>query len=85
MGVVELDRDLLRQAAQLAVGGEVAMDQVLQRGRDEEIFLAQAQLAACRALVIGIEELADRLRARLFGAGAEVVAGVEDVELQRIG
>src|SRR6266702_88523 len=63
----------------------MAFDQVLQRGRDEEIFLAQPQLAARRALVIRIEELADRFRAGLLGAGAEIVAGVEDVELERIG
>ena len=61
------------------------LDQILQRGRDEEIFLAQPQLAARRALVVRIEELADRLRARLLGAGADIVAAVEGVELQRIG
>ena len=61
MGVVELHRGLRRQPAQLPVGGEVTFDQILQRGRDEEIFLAQPQLAAGRALVIRVEELADRL------------------------
>ena len=74
-----------REAAKLAVGGQVAIDQVLQRGGDEEIFLAQPQLAARRALVVRIEELADRFRARLLGAGADIVALVEGVELQRIG
>ena len=63
----------------------MTVDQILQRGRNEEIFLAQAQLAARQALVVRIQELADRLGARLLGAGAEIVAGVEDVELQRIG
>ena len=85
MGVVELHRDLGRQAAQLAVGGEMPLDQILQRGRDEEIFLAQPQLAARRALVVRIEEFADRFRARLLGAGADIVAVVEGVELERIG
>ncbi len=85
MGVVELHRGLLRKAAQLPIGGEMAVDQILQRGRDEEIFLPQPQFAPRRALVVRIEELADRLRARLLGAGAEIVAGVEDVELERIG
>ena len=82
MGVVELHRGLRRQAAQLAVGGEMALDQILQRGRDEEIFLAQPQFAARRALVVRIEEFADRFGARLLGDGAEIVAGVEDVELR---
>ena len=85
MGVVELHRGLCRQAAQLSVGCEMALDQILQRGRDEEIFLTQPQLAAGRALVIRIEKLADRFGARLLGAGAEIVAGVEHVELERVG
>ena len=85
MGVVELHRDLGGQAAQLPVGGEMPLDQILQRGRDEEIFLAQPQFAARRALVVRIEEFADRFRARFLGDGAEIVAGVEDVELERIG
>ena len=70
-----------REAAQLPVGGKVPLDQILQRGGDEEIFLAQPQFAARRALVVRIEEFADRFRARLLGDGAEIVAGVEDVEL----
>ena len=45
MGVVELHRGLGGEAAQLPVGGEVPLDQVLQRGGDEEIFLPQPQLA----------------------------------------
>ena len=84
MGVVELHRDLGGQVAQLSVGGEVPLDQVLQRGGDEEIFLTQPQLAARGAFVVRVEELADRFRARLLGDGAEVIAGVEDVEPQRI-
>ena len=68
MGVVELHRGLRAQAAQLAVGAEMTLDQVLQRGRDEEIFLAQPQLAARRAFVVRIEEFADRFRARFLGA-----------------
>ena len=85
MGVVELHGGLRRQPAQLPVGYQMALDQVLQRGRDEEIFLAQPQLAARRALVIRIQELADRFGAGFFRDGAEIVAGVEDVELERIG
>ena len=56
-----------REAAQLAVGGKMALDQILQRGGDEEIFLAQPQFAARRALVVRIEEFADRFRARFLG------------------
>ena len=80
MGIVELHRGLLRQSAQLAFGGEMPLDQILQRRCDEEIFLAQPQFAPGRAFVVGIQELADRLGAGLLGAGAEIIAGVEDVE-----
>src|SRR6266852_3944822 len=63
----------------------MALDQILQRGRDEEIFLPQPELAPRGALVVRIEEFADRLRAGLLGGGAKIIAGVEDVELERIG
>ncbi len=63
----------------------MTLHQILQRGRDEEIFLTQPQLAARRTLVIRIEKLADRFGARLLGARAEIVAGVEHVELERVG
>ena len=85
MGVVELHRDLGGEAAQLSVGGEVPLDQVLQRGGDEEIFLSQPQLAARGTFVIRIKEFADQFRARFLGDGAEVIAGVEDIEPQWIG
>ena len=61
------------------------LDQVLQRGCDEEIFLAQPQLAPRRTFVVRVEELADRFRARFLRGGADVVAGVEHIELERVG
>ena len=85
MGVVELHRGLLREDAQLAVGGKMPLDQILQRGRDEEIFLAQPQFAARGAFIVGIEEFADRLGAGFLGDRAEIVAGVEGIEPERIG
>jgi len=39
------NRDLRRQTAYLPIGCQVTVDQILQRGRDKEIFLAQPQLA----------------------------------------
>ena len=84
MGVVELHRGLGREAAQLAVGGKMPLDQILQRSGDEEIFLAQPQFAPRGAFIVRIEEFADRLGARLLGAGRDIVAGVEDIEPERI-
>ena len=51
MGVVELDRRAHRQEMQVAVGAQMPLHQVLQRGGDEEIFLPQPQFAAGRRVV----------------------------------
>ena len=59
--------------------------QILQRSRDEEVFLPQPQLASGRSLVAGIEHLRDRFRARLLDQRADMVAAVEDVEPHRVG
>ena len=85
MRVVQLHRGLGGEATQLAFGIEVPFHEILQRRRDEKVFLPQPQFAAGRALVVGIEEFADRLGARLFGHRAEIVAGVEDVDPQWVG
>src|SRR3954453_4411676 len=63
----------------------MAINEILQGGGDKKILLTQAQFATRRTLVVGIEELADRFSARLLGAGAEIVASVENVELERVG
>ena len=62
MGVVELDRDLVGEVLDRAELLDVAADEVLQRGRDEEILLAQAQLLAGRRRVGGIEHAGDASR-----------------------
>ncbi len=84
MRIVELHGDFSREAAYLSVRGQMTIDEILQRRRDEEIFLAQPEFAARRALVIRIEKFANRFRARFLGAGANVVAGVEYVEFERV-
>ena len=85
MGVVELDRGVVAERADVAVLLDVAADEVEQRGGGEEIFLPQAQFLAGRRRVARIEHLRDRLGAHRVGERADVVAGVEGVELERIG
>src|SRR5215472_12718784 len=63
----------------------MTLDQVLQGSRDEEIFLPQSQLAPGWALVIRIQELANRFGARFFSDCADIVAGIENVEFERVG
>ena len=85
MRVVELDRDLVGELADVAVLLHVAADQILQRGGGEEIFLPQPQFLARRRRVARIEHLGDRLGAHLIGERADVIAAVEGVEPQRVG
>ena len=85
MGVVELDGAVFAERADVAMLLEVAANEVEQRGGGEEIFLPQTQLLAGRRRVARIENLGDRLGAHRLGKRADVVAGVEGVELQRVG
>ena len=84
MRVVELNRGVVGQGADVAELFDVATDEIEQRGRSEEIFLPQPQLLAGRGRVARIEHLGDRLGAHGVRKGADVVAGVEGVELQRV-
>ncbi len=63
---------------------EVTADQVLQRGRDEEVFLPQPQFLPGGGRIGGIEHLGDGFGADAIGECAEVVPGVEGVEPQRV-
>ena len=72
MGVVELDRGMVRQRQQAAMLAQMAAHQILQRRRGEEIFLPQAQLLALRGAVARIEHLRDRLGPRLGGLGLDM-------------
>ena len=85
MRVVELDRSTLRQRMQVAVGLQVALHDVLQRGRDEEIFLPQPQLAPSDRGVARVEDFRDRFGAHLLAQRTDMVATVERIEPQRIG
>ena len=84
MRVVELDRRVLRQRGQIVVGLQVPAQDVLQRGRDEEILLPQPQFAAGRGIVARVEDFRDRLGAGLLRQRADMVALVEHFEAQRI-
>ncbi len=85
MRVVELDRHLVRELRNVAVLFKVAVDQVLQRRRGEEILLTQPKLLAGGRRVARIQDFRDRLRANLFGLRRDIIAGVEDIETQGIG
>ena len=84
MRVVHVDRGVIGQGRQRLVQRQMAPHQVLQRGRGEEVFLAQPQRLAGRRLVAGVEHAGDRLGVRARGEGADVVAAVEGGEFDRV-
>ncbi|KAF1853432.1 hypothetical protein Lal_00041062 [Lupinus albus] len=81
MGVVELDRGVVGQGAQVAAFGLVARHEVLQRGRGEEVFLAQAQFLPLGGGIARVEHAGDRLGAHPLLEGAHMVAAVEPGEV----
>ena len=86
--IVEVDRDLIGQIVQGTVLFEVMEDDVLQRGRNEEIFLTQTQFASGRRTVVRIQHPGNVFKAVLELGGASVIAGIEGVEVdlrRRIG
>ena len=82
MRVVQLDRRLLGQPAQVVVFREEPAQDVAHRGGGEEILLLQAQLAALGRAVVGIEHAADRAGQRLGRARRQEVAAVEALEVE---
>ena len=83
VGVVQLDRDLVRQDLQVAMFGQEPRQDVLQRGRGQEIFLLQAQFLARLRGIVRIKNARQRAGQRLgFGRG-RVIARVEALEVQQ--
>ena len=84
MGVIELDSGVLAERAHVAPLLDVAANEIEQRRRSEEIFLSEPQFLAGRSRVAGVENLGDRFRPHGFRKRADVVAGVERIEFDRI-
>src|SRR6266446_3749084 len=85
MRVVELNGRTRGQEMKIAIGFDVPMQQILQRGRDEEIFLAQTELETRGRRIVRVEELADCFGTSLLRKRTQMVAAVERVEAKRIG
>ena len=74
MGVVELDGHLVGQVLEGAVGGQVVLDDVADRGGGQEILLAQAEDLALDVVVVGVQDLGDQLGRSALAHGGAVVA-----------
>ena len=84
MRVVELDRRLVGQRQQVAILAEMALQYVLQRRGREEILLAQPQLLAGDVRVGRVEHARQGLGLVALAQRADVVAGVEGGEQDRV-
>ncbi len=82
MGVIELDGHFIRQLVEIRVIFSEAVEDVAQRGADEEILLLEAQLLAHAGGVVGIEYLGDVLRLGFRLHRLDVVALVEILEIE---
>ncbi len=85
MGVIELNRPVLREIRH----GDLALLQVaqhvLKRAAHKEVLLLEAQAAAFIGAVVGIENFGEGFGANLFLNSAVVVADVEGVEVKGFG
>lgn len=82
VGVVELEDDLVGQPPQVEVLGEGPLQIVAQRAGGKEVLLLQAQLPALRGRVLRVEDLGDVLREGLGADRLDVVARVEDRQVE---
>jgi hypothetical protein len=82
--VVELDRRLVRQRAQVRVPGQVAPQDVLEAGGGEEVLLLEPQLLPGLGGVVRVEHPADALREHLVLDRAHEVAAVEGLEVDQV-
>ena len=84
VGVVELDGHLIRQALDRRVLDRVAPEDVLDRGRDEEVLLLEPELLALGDVVLRIEHAGDGLGADLLLDRGHVITLVELGEVEHL-
>jgi len=83
--VVQVDRGVLGQVCERPMLGQVARNDVLHRGRHEEVLLAQAQFPAGRRAVVRIQNPGDAFEAILELGRSREVAAIERIEVQMCG
>src|SRR5262245_41846880 len=84
MGVVELDRDLLRKLVPVLVGAPEALDEIAQRTGHKEIFLHETQALTHAGRVVGIEHPSERFRGERLRDRANKIAMTENFEVEVI-
>ena len=84
VSVVHVDRRAIGEGLDRLVLRQVTADQVLQRGRGEEILLTQTQRLSRRRLVRRVEHARNRFGVGAGGEGSDVVAAIEAGEVDLI-
>jgi hypothetical protein len=85
VGVVELEDDLLGEALDRDAHDPDDAEGVFEGAGDEEVLLFEAEALALGGAVFGVEDFGEVLGLDVVVDGAGVVAGVEDVEVERAG
>eukprot|EP00128_Syssomonas_multiformis_P015811 Colp12_sorted_trinity150504_noHs@1565 len=93
VSVVQLDSDLLREVLEVgtgdvavAEGGRlVTTDNILERGRGQEILLLETKLLALEEVVVGVEHTGDVLGQVAVNDSSDVVTMVEVGEIEAVG
>ena len=80
--VIDVDGHLLRDAVEGLVVAQVALDDILQGGGDQEVLLTKPKHLAFRMVVRGVEDLADGLSHGLLLDRTDVVALVEETHVE---
>ncbi len=81
VGIVEVHRVAQAQVVQRTALAQVAGNDVLQRGADEQEFLLQAQLAAGLGAVVGVQHPVQQIRRQAVVAGRQVLAAAKGGEI----
>jgi len=82
MGIVEMNGRLFRKVFQRTVLTQMALHDVLNRGRNEKILLRKAQAFPLRVIIAGIEHLCEHLGHGLLLNRAHVFAFVEQIHVE---
>ncbi|SCH33629.1 Uncharacterised protein [uncultured Clostridium sp.] len=84
MGIVQLERRLLVELADVVMISLITGNGLLHAGGNKEILLLQTQLLACHMVVVGVQNLYQQLRQVFFLYGLLIIALVEGVQAEGI-
>ncbi len=84
MGIVQMDGVVTSERVERAEFGQMALQQILQRGTDQKRFLAQTQFAAGGVAVIGIQYPVQRIGLPFGLGGGGIIAAYHGLEIDSL-